>query len=207
MGEGAVGLATLAVLGLVVAGPLLGRDERPPERAVAEPGPQADRAPVVAADAGRVIQEPAEPAKQKSPEQAKQEPEKQESAKKPAAKKAKPKKAKDVEDEASGESKHTDAGAVEYLRRTKDKASSRVKDVRSVGGYLRIYTDLPQSADNSSQAIELCQRGLRYLIEEQGVPDPVVFVQAEFGENGNPVIANILGPADENCRVTYPEPG
>ena len=147
-----------------------------------------------------------DPAEQKSRKKAKREPEKARSPRE-AAKKAKPKKAKDVEDEASGQSKHTDAGAVEYLRRTKDKASSRVKDVRSVGGYLRIYTDLPQSADNSSQAIELCQRGLRYLIEEQGVPDPVVFVQAEFGENGNPVIANILGPADENCRVTYPDPG
>jgi hypothetical protein len=33
-----------------------------------------------------------------------------------------------------------------------------------------------------------------------------VFVQAQFGENGNPVLANILGPGDGDCRVTHPPP-
>ncbi|MBG0818081.1 hypothetical protein [Planomonospora sp. ID82291] len=106
--------------------------------------------------------------------------------------------------EAAGRSKHTDAGAVAYFQRS--RAAGRVKDIRLVGGYLRIYTDLPESADNSKQAIDLCETGLDYLAEEVGEDDPVVFVQAEFGENGNPVLANVLGPDDSTCRVTYPRP-
>ncbi|GGL26319.1 hypothetical protein [Planomonospora parontospora] len=107
--------------------------------------------------------------------------------------------------EAAGRSKHTDTRAVAYFQRS--KAAKRVKDIRMVGGYLRIYTDLPESADNSKQAIELCETGLDYLAEEVGEDAPVVFVQAEFGENGNPVLANVLGPDDSTCRVTYPKPG
>ncbi|NUP79008.1 MAG: hypothetical protein HOV96_15835 [Nonomuraea sp.] len=105
-------------------------------------------------------------------------------------------------------SKHTDPEAAEYFRThwgPDDKAMKRLKDIRTVGGYLRIYTDLPDTADNSRTAITLCKRGLQYL-RESGVRRPIVFVQAEFGENGNPVLANILGPSDRNCRVTYPEP-
>ncbi|MBG0824414.1 hypothetical protein HS048_27275 [Planomonospora sp. ID91781] len=113
--------------------------------------------------------------------------------------------AKVEEAEAAGRSKHTDTGAVAYFQRS--KAAKRVKDIRMVGGYLRIYTDLPESADNSKQALELCETGLDYLAEEVGEDDPVVFVQAEFGENGNPVLANVLGPDDSTCRVTYPRPG
>ncbi|QFY11411.1 hypothetical protein GBF35_36840 [Nonomuraea phyllanthi] len=110
---------------------------------------------------------------------------------------------------ADGPSRHTDQRAAEYFRThwdANDKASKRLKDIRTVGGYLRIYTDLPETADNSSQAITLCRRGLAYL-RSLGVTHPIVFVQAEFGENGNPVLANILGPSDTSCRVTYPEPG
>ncbi|MEV4468269.1 hypothetical protein [Nonomuraea sp. NPDC049504] len=109
---------------------------------------------------------------------------------------------------ADGPSRHTDVLAAEYFRTNwgvKDKAFKRLKDVRTVGGYLRIYTDLPESADNSLTAIKLCERGLAYL-HEQGVQNPVVFVHSEFGENGNPVLANILGPSDRSCRVTYPNP-
>jgi hypothetical protein len=106
---------------------------------------------------------------------------------------------------AAGRSKHTDTRAVAYFQRS--KAAKRVKDIRMVGRYLRIYTDLPESADNSKQAIELCETGLDYLAEEVGEDDPVVFVQAEFGENGNPVLANVLGSDDSTCRVTHPEPG
>ncbi|WP_449066427.1 hypothetical protein, partial [Planomonospora algeriensis] len=106
---------------------------------------------------------------------------------------------------AAGRSKHTDTRAVAYFQRS--KAAQRVKDIRMVGGYLRIYTDLPESADNSKQAIELCETGLDYLAEEVGEDAPVVFVQAEFGENGNPILANVLGPDDSTCRVTHPEPG
>lgn len=109
---------------------------------------------------------------------------------------------------ADGPSTHTDQEAAEYFRThwpADDKAAKHLKDIRSVGGYLRIYTDLPESAGNSSQAITLCERGLRYL-RESGEPNPIVFVQAKFGENGNPVLANILGPADKSCRVTHPEP-
>ncbi|WP_219467553.1 hypothetical protein, partial [Nonomuraea rhizosphaerae] len=109
---------------------------------------------------------------------------------------------------ASGWSKHTDQQAAEYFRSRwpdGDKVSRHLKDIRSVGGYLRIYTDLPESAHNSRNAIILCERGLQYL-EEAGEPNPIIFVQARFGENGNPVLANILGPADKSCRVTHPEP-
>ncbi|MEU0567548.1 hypothetical protein ABZ297_19480 [Nonomuraea sp. NPDC005983] len=109
--------------------------------------------------------------------------------------------------EAGGPSVHTDQKAAEYFKTHwgDDRAAKRLKDIRTVGGYLRIYTDLPESAHNSSQAITLCKRGLEYL-KEAGVASPVVFVQAKYGENGNPVLANILGPSDTSCRVTHPEP-
>lgn len=109
---------------------------------------------------------------------------------------------------ADGPSRHTDHQAARYFRTqwgSGDKALKRLKDIRTVGGYLRIYTDLPESADNSATAITLCERGLEYL-RARGVSDPVVFVQAEFGGNGNPVLANILGPSDRTCRVTHPAP-
>ncbi|MER6828623.1 hypothetical protein ABT352_21770 [Streptosporangium sp. NPDC000563] len=118
--------------------------------------------------------------------------------------KAEKKRQKDRETEASGPSKHTDKKAVAYFESR--KATKRVKDIRMVGGYLRIYTDLPESASNSKQAIKLCEAGVDYLVGELGVPSPVVFVQAEFGENGNPVLANVLGPDDPDCRLTYPSP-
>ncbi|MGR6916326.1 hypothetical protein ACU635_18965 [[Actinomadura] parvosata] len=107
---------------------------------------------------------------------------------------------------ADGPSRHTDQQAAAYFRTNwglDDKALKHLKDIRSVGGYLRIYTDLPETADNSLTAIILCERGYAYL-RSRGVEEPVVFVQAEFGENGNPVLANILGPADKSCRVTSP---
>ncbi|MBB2911777.1 hypothetical protein FHS43_003050 [Streptosporangium becharense] len=112
---------------------------------------------------------------------------------------------KDREAEASGRSRHTEEGAIAFFEDR--KAMKRVKDIRLVGGYLRIYTDLPESADNSKQAIKLCEAGLDYLVDELGAPSPVVFVQGEFGENGNPVLANVLGPDDSDCRVTHPAPG
>ncbi|MER7501714.1 hypothetical protein AB0L05_34135 [Nonomuraea pusilla] len=105
-------------------------------------------------------------------------------------------------------SRHTDQRAAEYFRAhwgPDDKAMKRLKDIRTIGGYLRIYTNLPESAGNSRHAITLCKRGLQYL-KEIGTRTPVVFVQAEFGENGNPVLANILGPSDRSCRITYPAP-
>ncbi|GAA2871505.1 hypothetical protein GCM10010517_31790 [Streptosporangium fragile] len=122
-----------------------------------------------------------------------------------STKKKKKKSEKDKEAEAAGPSRHTDEQAVAFFESR--KAMKRVKDIRMVGGYLRIYTDLPESAGNSKQAIKLCEAGLDYLVGELGTPSPVVFVQAEFGENGNPVLANVLGPDDSDCRITYPEPG
>ncbi|MGW0806383.1 hypothetical protein [Nonomuraea sp. NPDC002799] len=109
---------------------------------------------------------------------------------------------------ADGPSRHTDQRAAEYFRSNwgpDDKALRRLKDIRTVGGYLRIYTDLPETAGNSATALTLCERGLEYL-RAAGVTHPVVFVQAEFGGNGNPVLANILGPSDTTCRVTHPAP-
>ncbi|NUR85239.1 MAG: hypothetical protein HOY71_14235 [Nonomuraea sp.] len=110
------------------------------------------------------------------------------------------------EKRADGPSKDTDAQAAAYFKaHWNDGATKRLRDIRTVGGYLRIYTDLPESAHNSGDAIKLCERGLAYL-RERGVEDPIVFVQAEYGENGNPVLANIIGPADRNCRLTDPDP-
>lgn len=112
-------------------------------------------------------------------------------------------------DPPSAPSRHTDRAASAYFTARwggGDKAVRRIRDVRTVGGYLRIYTDLPESAANSAAALTLCERGLKYLRERE-VADPVVFVQARSGGNGNPVLANILGPGDGNCRVTHPEPG
>ncbi|NUW30981.1 hypothetical protein HTZ77_06045 [Nonomuraea sp. SMC257] len=99
--------------------------------------------------------------------------------------------------------------ATEYFRTrwgSGDDAARHLTDIRTIGGYLRIYTDLPESAANSAAALTLCYRGLEYL-RRAGAAHPVVFVQARFGENGNPVLANILGPADVSCRVTHPDPG
>ncbi|GAA0370337.1 hypothetical protein GCM10009530_20560 [Microbispora corallina] len=110
------------------------------------------------------------------------------------------------EKKASGPSRYTDATAAAYFRgRWNDHASKRVKDIRTTGRYLRIYTNLPEDAGNSKDAITLCKRGLEYL-SERGEANPVVFVQAKFGENGNPVLANVLGPDDSDCRVTHPKP-
>lgn len=112
-----------------------------------------------------------------------------------------------AETRASGPSKYTDTKAVAYFTdRWRDATAERVSDIRTAGRYLRIYTDLPEDADNSRAAVRLCERGLEYLAE-LGEPYPVVFVHAEFGENGNPVLANILGPDDTDCRVTHPHPG
>ncbi|WP_155334829.1 hypothetical protein [Acrocarpospora corrugata] len=111
-----------------------------------------------------------------------------------------------AEKPASGKTEHSDDSAVAYFnKRWADRTNGRVTDIRTTGRYLRIYTDLPEGANNSRTALRLCERGLLYL-ESIGEHDPVVFVQAEFGENGNPVLANILGPEDRDCRVTHPEP-
>ncbi|MFF4774191.1 hypothetical protein ACFY05_15150 [Microtetraspora fusca] len=107
---------------------------------------------------------------------------------------------------ASGRSKYTDEQAVEYFTsRWNDKTTKRVRDIRTTGRYLRIYTNLSENASNSKSAITLCKRGLKYL-KEIGESNPIVFVQAKYGQNGNPVLANILGPDDDTCRVTHPKP-
>lgn len=114
-----------------------------------------------------------------------------------------------AETTASGPSRHSDRQALAYFDwrwGADDAAVRRITDIRTIGGYLRIYTDLPESAGNSGPAITLCKRGVEYLADRLGETDPVVFVQAEFGENGTPVLANILGPGDRSCRVTHPAP-
>lgn len=85
-----------------------------------------------------------------------------ETDKKPATKRDK----KAAEQKASGRSKYTDTKAEAYFRsRWSDKTAKRVKDIRTEGGYLRIYTNLPENAGNSKTAITLCKRGLEYLAE------------------------------------------
>ncbi|WP_203973855.1 hypothetical protein [Planotetraspora silvatica] len=117
-----------------------------------------------------------------------------------------PETAAGVEMAAPTRSDYTDDKAVAYFRsRWRDRTSALVRDIRTTGGYLRIYTDLPEADDDSDAAITLCERGLEYLAAE-GDASRVVFVQADLGENGNPVLANVLGPDDPDCRVTSPEP-
>jgi hypothetical protein len=118
------------------------------------------------------------------------------------------KKSRAAAETAAGPSKHTDAKAVTYFHKrwVADKAVKRITDIRTVGKYLRIYTNLPESAHNSKSALDLCKRGLEYLVQEVGDQRPVVFVQAEYGQNGNPVLANILGPDDTSCKLTHPAP-
>ncbi|WP_344212257.1 hypothetical protein [Nonomuraea bangladeshensis] len=109
---------------------------------------------------------------------------------------------------ADGPSSHTDHRAMDYFRAhwtPADKAQSRVTDIRSVGGYLRIYTNLPESARNSRTAVVLCERGMDYL-RAAGATRRVVFVHARLGGNGNPVLANIIGPSDRSCTLTHPAP-
>ena len=109
-----------------------------------------------------------------------------------------------------GYSKYTDVAALEYfLDRwgAKDAAMKKVTDIRTVGGYLRIYTSMKETAVNSKHAVRLCERGRDYLAKERGVRHPVVFVHARTGINGNPVLANDLGQSDKDCRLTTPRPG
>ncbi|MFD1933940.1 MULTISPECIES: hypothetical protein [Nonomuraea] len=187
--EGAVAGAALLAVGLVAGGGVFGR-ERPQQSAGAVavvPFTRGTPSPVGQGGAGRVVASAA--AATLSP---------------PPAPPAAPASASGAGDG----SEHTDKKAAEYFHKrwgAGDKAAKRLKDIRTVGGYLRIYTDLPESAHNSAQAITLCERGLEYL-REAGEDSPVVFVQAEYGENGNPVLANVLGPDDGDCRVTHPEP-
>ncbi|MBO3748133.1 hypothetical protein J5X84_18830 [Streptosporangiaceae bacterium NEAU-GS5] len=114
---------------------------------------------------------------------------------------------KKAEARASGPSKYSDVKALTYFKEHWDDATGhRITDIRTAGRYLRIYTNLPEGAHNSKAAITLCKRGLQYL-RDAGESYPIVFVQARFGENGNPVLANILGPDDDSCRLTSPAPG
>ncbi|WP_142258831.1 hypothetical protein [Thermopolyspora flexuosa] len=110
----------------------------------------------------------------------------------------------------AGRSKYTDVAAMEYFQArwgAKDAAMKKVTDIRSVGGYLRIYTTLKDNAINHKHAVTLCERGRDYLAKERGVRHPVVFVHARTGLNGNPVLANDLGQGDKDCRLTTPRPG
>ncbi|WP_432923806.1 hypothetical protein ACQPZZ_27680 [Microbispora sp. CA-135349] len=171
-----LGVAAFAVGAVAIAWPLSRSDAAAPERAVAAPAPQAS-------PAGELTVASVD-----------------------TGKKADDKRDKKAAEKASGPSKYTDKKAEAYFRsRWTDKTAKRVKDIRTTGGYLRIYTNLPENADNSKAAITLCKRGLEYLAE-RGEANPVVFVQSRFGENGNPVLANVLGPDDDDCRVTYPKP-
>ncbi|MDP9866673.1 MULTISPECIES: hypothetical protein [Streptosporangium] len=170
-------MAALAVAGLALGGSLLRAPQQQQPPSYGQAAPVAPGAPQGAAAGGGPVA---------------------------AAESGAEKRAAD-ESEAAGLSKHTDKKALAYFEG--HKAAKRVKDIRIVGGYLRIYTDLPESAGNSKQALKLCETGVSYLVGELGVSSPVVFVQAKFGENGNPVLANILGPGDSDCRVTHPRPG
>jgi type IV secretory pathway TrbL component len=92
--------------------------------------------------------------------------------------------------------------AVAYLRQKDpaEKVAGHVQKVVQSGNYLRVYTDLPESDENSQQAISLCEWTAEYLAQQRGSKDPVVFIHAKKSDNGNVVIANKQDTKDD-CTV------
>jgi hypothetical protein len=92
--------------------------------------------------------------------------------------------------------------AMSFLRE-KDpdkKITGHIKEVVQSGDFLRVYTDLPESDENSKQAISLCEWTTEYLKDLRGEKAPVVFVHAKTTSNGNVVLANKQGEKDD-CEV------
>ena len=92
----------------------------------------------------------------------------------------------------------SEPGALSYFQGKDAGVAGHVKDVRWSGQFLRVYTDYPETADNSRPALELCQWTWDYLAS-QNAPGPV-FVQGTSVDNGAVVLAKKLDERN-SCRV------
>ncbi len=92
----------------------------------------------------------------------------------------------------------SEPGALTYFQGKDSGVAGHVKDVRWSGQFLRVYTDYPESADNSRAALQLCQWTWDYLAS-LGAPGPV-FIQGTSKDNGAVVLAKKLDDKD-SCRV------
>jgi hypothetical protein len=92
----------------------------------------------------------------------------------------------------------SEPAALTYFQSKDQGVAGHVKDVRWSGQFLRVYTDYPETADNSKAALELCQWTWDYL-SSHGSPGPL-FVQGTSSDNGAVVLAKKLD-AKDSCRV------
>jgi len=91
--------------------------------------------------------------------------------------------------------------AVPYFE-TKDpggKVVKHVTDVRRSGSFVRVYTDLGESDENSDPAIDLCKWTTQFL-KDGGDDEPRVFVHGKSDDNGSVVLANKQSDKDD-CEV------
>jgi len=92
----------------------------------------------------------------------------------------------------------SEPAALTYFQTKDQGVAGHVKDVRWSGQFLRVYTDYPETADNSKEALELCQWTWDYLAAHNA-PGPL-FVQGTSSDNGAVVLAKKLSASD-SCRV------
>ncbi|WP_242886228.1 hypothetical protein [Actinomadura litoris] len=91
--------------------------------------------------------------------------------------------------------------AVPYFesRDPEKKIARHVTDVRRSGDFLRVYTDLGESDENSKPALSLCEWTTQFL-KDGGDDDPRVFVHGKSSDNGSVVLANKQSDKDD-CEV------
>lgn len=91
--------------------------------------------------------------------------------------------------------------ALPYLK-TKDpdgKIVGHVTEIKRSGLFLRVYTDLGESDENSKPAVSLCEWATQYL-RDGGEKEPRVFVHGKSNDNGSVVLANKQSDEDD-CEV------
>jgi len=91
--------------------------------------------------------------------------------------------------------------AMPYLK-SKDldgKIVGHVTDVRRSGQFLRVYTDLGESDENSKPALSLCEWTTQFL-RDGGDKEPRVFIHGKSSDNGSVVLANKQSDKDD-CEV------
>lgn len=79
------------------------------------------------------------------------------------------------------------------------KIVGHVKDVRRSGTFIRVYTDLGESDENSEPAVSLCEWTTQFL-KDGGEKEPIVFVHGKSSDNGSVVLANKQNGKDD-CKV------
>ncbi|WP_067457938.1 hypothetical protein [Actinomadura macra] len=85
---------------------------------------------------------------------------------------------------------------------TKDpdrKIVGHVTEVRRSGQFIRVYTDLGESDENSKPALSLCEWTTQFL-KDGGEDEPRVFVHGKSSDNGSVVLANKQSDKDD-CEV------